>query len=187
MLSRALILSLAALTLAAAAQAQTVRPTPSLFISGDCKAQTCARQRWLDLLKSHGEAELTAGPGVQVRLTVLNAEVCAGAKDTVDIQRFLLGATASEARNRCGTRTTPVLSPAQAATLNRLLADPEVRTIAGEFPVYCSDGDDGRTVELHLLEILQGDRYRLIEWDCEPPEALKALAAFFEAERPRLP
>jgi hypothetical protein len=187
MFRRTLILALAALAMAAVAQAQAARPTPSLFQSGDCKAETCVRQRWLDFLKSHGEAELAPGAAVQVRLTVLNAETCPGAKDAVDILRFTLGGTPGEARNRCGARTTPALSAAHAATLTRLLADPQAAAIAGEFPVYCSDGDEGRTVELHLLEILQGDRYRLITWDCEPPEGLKPLAAFFEAERPRLP
>lgn len=182
-----LLAALSVLGLAAAAHAQPARPAPSLFKSGDCNAETCVRQRWVDFLKSHGEAELAPADGVQVRLTVLNAETCPGAKDLVDILRFQLGATPNEARNRCGVRTTQALSAARAATLTKLLADPQAAAIAGEFPVYCSAGDEGRTVELHLLEILQGDRYRLITWDCEPPEALKSLAAFFDAERPRLP
>jgi hypothetical protein len=182
-----LILAFAVLAFPAVAQAQPARPTPSLFRSGDCKSEACAHQRWLDFLKNHGETELAPGAAVQVRLTVLNADICEGSKDAVDIQRFTLGAAAAESRNRCGTRTAPALTSARAATLTKLLADPQAGAIAGEFPVYCSDGDEGRTVELHLLEILQGDRYRLITWDCEPPEALKPLAAFFEAERPRLP
>jgi hypothetical protein len=184
---RAFLFSVIAfLGLTAVAQAQPARPTPSLFKSGDCKADTCARQRWVDFLKSHGEAELTGG-GVQVRLTVLNAETCPGAKDAIDILRFQLGATPTETRNRCGARSTPALTADRAQALTKLLADPETANLQGEFPVYCSDGDEGRAVELHLVEILQGDRYRLIEWDCEPPTALRPLAAFFESERPRLP
>jgi len=186
MLARTLLLALATAGLAMVAQAQTPRPVPSLFKSGDCKAETCARSRWVDFLKSHGEAELTGG-GVQVRLTVLNAETCPGAKDAIDILRFQLGATATETRNRCGARSTPTLTADRAQALTRLLADPETANLQGEFPVYCSDGDEGRTVELHLVEILQGDRYRLIEWDCEPPTPLRPLAAFFDRERPRLP
>jgi len=184
---RAFLFSVIAfLGLAVVAQAQPARPTPSLFKSGDCKAETCAHQRWIDFLKSRGEAELTGG-GVQVRLTVLNAETCPGAKDAIDILRFQLGAAPSETRNRCGTRSALALTADRAQALNRLLADPETAALQGEFPVYCSDGDEGRTVELHLVEILQGDRYRLIEWDCEPPTPLRPLAAFFDRERPRLP
>jgi hypothetical protein len=186
MLRSVLLGVLVALGLAAAAQAQPARPVPSLFKSGDCKTDTCARQRWVDFLRNHGEAELSGG-GVQVRLTVLNAETCPGARDAIDILRFQLGAAPTETRNRCGTRSTPTLTADRAASLTKLLADPETANLQGEFPVYCSDGDEGRTVELHLVEILQGDRYRLIEWDCEPPTPLRPLAAFFDRERPRLP
>lgn len=164
------------------AAAQPTRPSPGVFRSGGCDGAACTHDRWIGFLKVHGEAELATAPGVQLRLTVFNAEVCGTGKDTVDIRRYQLGASPKETRIACGTRTAPGLSADRAALLAKLMTDPDVAKTSGEFPVYCSDADDGRTVEVHVLEILEGDRYRLIEWDCEPPGELKPLASFFNGE-----
>jgi hypothetical protein len=47
---RALVLSLVVAFLATGASAQTPRPSPTMFKSGDCKADECARSKWLDFL-----------------------------------------------------------------------------------------------------------------------------------------
>jgi hypothetical protein len=185
---RSIILAVALAGLAAIvpAEAQTQRPSPAMFKSGDCKSDECARGRWLDFLKGHGLSELSAAPGVQMRLIVLNAQPCLGKKDELEVRRYVLGRPASEEVSLCGVKSSKTLPPARAAAFAAELAKPEVDHANGDYPIYCSFAEEG-PVESHLLEIVQGDRYRLITWDCEAPSELKPLAGLFEDERAALP
>jgi hypothetical protein len=184
---RVMLAALAVVLLSvSAARAQAQRPSPSMFKSGDCKADECIRGRWLGFLRENGLAELAAAPGVQMRLIVLNAEPCLGKKSPIEIRRYGLGREATEDVSLCGVKSSKVLAPARAAAFAKELAKPEVDQANGDYPIYCSFAEEG-PVESHLLEVLQGDRYRLISWDCEAPSALKPLAALFEDERAPLP
>jgi hypothetical protein len=170
-----------------AAHAQTARPSPELFKSGDCKGAACARDKWLAFLKEHDQPELTPAPGVQMRLIILNAEPCRAKKDTVEIRSYELGAAPKAKVLVCGERQSKTFPAQRAAAYARELAKPDVAALNGEYPIYCSFADEGSPIEIHLLEILQGGRYQLIEWDCEAPDALRPLAALFEDERAPLP
>ncbi|HET9161188.1 MAG TPA: hypothetical protein VFN88_11310, partial [Caulobacteraceae bacterium] len=100
--------------------------------------------------------------------------------------RYVLGRSGAEDVTLCGARSSKSVPPVRAAAFAKELAKPEVDKANGDYPIYCSFAEEG-PVESHLLEILQGDRYRLISWDCEPPNELKPLAALFEDERAALP
>ena len=170
-----------------ATHSQTTRPSPHVFKSGDCKDDACARGKWLGFLKLHGQAELGAGPGVQMRLIILNAEPCRQKSDAVEVRRYQLGASPREEVMVCGQARARSLSSQRADAFAKELARPAVGQLNGEFPVYCSFADEGEPIEIHLLEIMEGGRYRLIEWDCEAPDALRTLAGQFEDERAPLP
>lgn len=187
---RSLVLALSILALAGAAEAQPARPSPTLFKSGACNDDVCARDRWLAFLKQHGETELAPAPLTQIRVTTFNAENCKGKADTVDLLRyqFKAGETASKReRSACGTRSSQPLAADRLASLAKLTADPDLAKLSGAFPAYCGEFEGSDGYELHLLEILQDGRYQLIEWDCTIPGPLKPLAAWLDQDRSRLP
>jgi hypothetical protein len=179
-----LIAALAALASPSLAQAPA-RPAPTLFTSTACDV-ACARARWGEVLKSHGEAELTGQTGTSLRLTTFSAEVCAGQADTLLIRRITLGDKPSEDRMQCGARSRRALEGEDLAVLTKALATPDLADLKGAFPAYCGEFEGADTHEFHLLEFLDAGRYRLIEWDCETPRPLKPLQAWFD-RLPRLP
>jgi hypothetical protein len=172
---------------AGAAHSQPVRPSPELFKSGECKAAACARDKWLAFLKEHDQSELAPAPGAQMRLIILNAEPCRAKKNTVEFRSYELGASPKAKVLICGEPQSKTFAMQRAEAYAKELGKPDVAALNGEYPIYCSFADEGSPIEIHLLEILQGGRYQLIEWDCEAPDALRPLAALFEDERAPLP
>jgi hypothetical protein len=165
------IFAAAAVSFAAAQEPQ--RPTPNLF--GE-------RARWTAFLKQHGESELPSSAAV-VRLIELNADTdCpASSKDKagVSIRRVVLttdgvGELTSVV---CGERRTRAMGLTEAGAIRVALADPQAGAVSGLFPAYCA----GEESSAKLLEIVLAGRYRLIEWDCDTPPAIRPLAARLNA------
>ena len=164
---------IAAAAVSFAAAEEPVRPTPTLFGQ---------RGRWTDFLKQHGEAELPTSAAV-VRLIELapddDCPASARDKSGVSIRRVVLttdgvGQVTSVV---CGERRTRAMGLTEAGMIRVALADPQAAAVSGSFPGYCA----GEESSAKLLEIVLAGRYRLIEWDCEAPPAIRPLAARMNA------
>lgn len=158
---------------AGGAIAQPARPVPTLFVGGACATDdACARERWSAFLARHGQAELS-GQGPALRYWKIDAEpACAGGApnpDGVHVRRFD-GQRGVLEISDCGARREAPMSVNQASNLRALLDWPPLSDLSGFFPAYCPEDHETGT---HLIEALSGGRYRLIEWDCEPPVGLQ--------------